>query len=100
MMRVMGDALIVHRSGERLFGKWCVCDQIGEVRRREPLDVPDAEIPKDVVDGGRRLPPNDVAKALLELVLKCQPREFNQDRALFILRDSIKTGAENVHCYS
>src|SRR5271170_6718702 len=57
--------------GERLFGKWRVCEDVGEARRREPLDVPDAEIPKDVVKAGRRLPTNDVAKARLELALKC-----------------------------
>ena len=83
--------------GKLLFGKRCVCENVGEVRRREPFDVPDAEIPKDVVNGGRRLLANDVAKADLELVLKCQPREFCQDRALFFLRDSIKTDAEDVH---
>jgi hypothetical protein len=66
-----------------------ICNEVGEVRRREPLDVPDAEIPKDVVNGGRRLPANDVAKAHLELILKCKPRELSQDPALFVLRDSI-----------
>lgn len=94
-MHVMGEAF--ECSGERLFGKWCVCEEVGEAWSREPLDVPAAEIPKDVVKAGRRLPTNDVVKARLELVLKCQPRELSQDRALFVLRDSIETDADDVH---
>ena len=59
-----------------------------------------AEIPNDVVKGGRRLPPNDVAKAIFELVFQCQARKFGQDRALFVLRNSIKACPQNIHRYS
>ena len=55
-------------SGGRLFGKWCIRDDIGKVGGRLPLDISNAEIPNDVVKGGRRLPPNDVAKAIFESV--------------------------------
>jgi hypothetical protein len=68
-------------SRERLFGKRCVFEEIGEARSREPLNAPCAEIPKEVVKAGRRLPTNDIAKARLELVFHCQPGEFSQDRA-------------------
>ena len=84
-------------GGERLFGKWCVCEKVGEARSREPLDVPAAEIPKDVVKAGRRLSTNDAAQALFELVLKYQPRELSQNRAEFVRRDSIKTDADDIH---
>src|ERR1700692_3738847 len=99
------DVISVHRSafsfglwirGVPLFGKWCVCEEVPEARRREPLDIPAAEIPKDVVKAGLRLPANDVAKAGLEPVLDCQPRKLGEDRALFVQRDSIKAGAEEV----
>src|SRR6266478_10158922 len=52
----------------RLFGKWCIRDDIGKVGGCVPLDISNAEIPNDVVKGGRRLPPNDVAKAIFESV--------------------------------
>src|SRR5882762_487012 len=55
-------------SGGRLFGKWCIRDDIGKVGGCVPLDISNAEIPNDVVKGGRRLPPNDVAKAIFESV--------------------------------
>ena len=64
------------------------------------MDVPNTEVPKDVVNGRRRFLANDVAKGHLKLLLKCQPREFSQDRTLFVLRDSIKTGGEHVDCDS
>src|ERR1700719_5365574 len=56
-------------SLERLFGKRCVRDYVGEVRRSEPLDVPGAEIPKNIVKAGRRFAANDVAKGRLKLLL-------------------------------
>jgi hypothetical protein len=58
-------------SLERLFGKRCVCDYVREVRRSEPLDVPGAEIPENIVKAGRRFTANDVAKGRLELVFEC-----------------------------
>jgi hypothetical protein len=51
-----------------LFGKWCIRDDIGKVGGCVPIDISNAEIPNDVVKGGRRLPPNDVAKAIFESV--------------------------------
>src|SRR5271170_6245963 len=59
-----------------------------------------AEIPNDVVKGGLRLPTSDVAKALFESVLKCQARKFRKDRALFVLRNSIKACPQNIRRYS
>src|ERR1700730_14959423 len=53
-----------------LFGKCCIRDDIGKVGGCVPLDISNAEIPNDVVKGGRRLPPNDVAKALFKSVFK------------------------------
>jgi hypothetical protein len=44
------------------FGKWYIRDDIGKVGGCVPVDMSNAEIPNDVVKGGRRLPPNDVAK--------------------------------------
>jgi hypothetical protein len=61
---------IAMSSLERLFGKRCVCYYVREVRRSEPLDVPGAEVPKDIVKAGRRFAANDVAKGRLELVLQ------------------------------
>src|SRR6266403_2215386 len=84
----------------RLFGKWCIRDDIGKVGGCVPLDISNAEIPNDVVKGGLRLPTSDVAKALFESVFKCQARKFGQDRALFVLRNSIKACPQNIHHYS
>jgi hypothetical protein len=39
------------------------CEKVDEARSREPVNVSAAEIPKEVVKAGRRLPTNDVAKA-------------------------------------
>jgi hypothetical protein len=58
-------------SLEGLFGKRCVCDYIREVRGSEPLNIPGAEIPKNIVKAGRGFAANDVAKGSPELVLKC-----------------------------
>ncbi len=63
-----GGRRAVHSSC--LFGKWCVRDEIGKVGVRVALYIPDAEIPNDVVKGGRRLLTNDVAKALFESVFE------------------------------
>src|SRR3984893_7213396 len=79
-----------------LFGKWCIRDDIGKVGGCVSLDIPNAEIPNDVVKGGLRLPTSDVAKALFESVFKCQARKFGQDRALFVLRKSIKACPQNI----
>src|SRR5271169_6372141 len=76
-------------SRGRLFGKWCIRDDIGKVGGCVPLDISNAEIPNDVVKGGLRLPTSDVAKALFESVFKGQARKFGYDRALFFLRNSI-----------
>jgi hypothetical protein len=92
--------LAVVVPGKRLFGKWCVREEVGEVGRREPLDVPDAEITKNIVKAGRRLLANEAAKALFELVLKCQSRELSQHCTLLILRNSIKPYADDVYCDS
>src|ERR1700722_12484600 len=54
----------------RLFGKWCIRDDIGKVGVRILLDIPNTEIPVNVFKGGRRLLANDVAKALFESVFK------------------------------
>src|SRR5258708_219092 len=86
--------------GGRLFGKWCIRDDIGKVGGCVPLDISNTEIPNDVVKGGLRLPTSDVAKALFESVFKCQARKFGQDRALFVLRNSIKACPQNIHRYS
>src|ERR1700734_3085559 len=56
--------------------------------------------PNDVVKGGLWLPTSDVAKALFESVFKCQARKFGQDRALYVLRNSIKACPQNIHRYS
>src|SRR5260370_13421280 len=56
--------------GGRLFGKWCIRDDIGKVGGCVPLDISNAEIPNDVVKGGRRLPPNDVAKAIFDNIVR------------------------------
>jgi hypothetical protein len=61
-----------------LFGKWCIRDDIGKVGGCVPFDIANAEIPNDVLKGGRRLPPNDVAKAIFESVFKCQARKFGR----------------------
>src|SRR6266446_687683 len=63
------------RTG-RLFGKWCIRDDIGKVGGCVPLDISNAEIPNDVVKGGLRFPTSEVAKALFESVFKCQARKF------------------------
>src|ERR1700726_2648373 len=83
-----------------LFGKWCTRDDIGTGGGCVPLDISNAEIPNDVVKGGLRLPTSDVAKALFESVLKCQARKFRKDRALFVLRNSIKACPQNIRRYS
>src|SRR5271170_2927216 len=71
------DTLCATRwSGGRLFGKWCIRDDIGKVGGCVPLDISNAEIPNDVVKGGLRLPTSDVAKALFESGFKCQARKF------------------------
>jgi hypothetical protein len=54
--------------GGRLFGKWCIRDDVGKVGGCVLPDISNAEIPNDVVKGGRRLPSNDVAKAIFESV--------------------------------
>src|SRR5271156_5517871 len=82
---------------DRLFGKWCIRHEVGKIRRREPLDITSAEISENVVYGGHRLLANDVAQAPFELGLECQARKFTQDRALFVLRDSIEAHSENVY---
>src|SRR6266436_120040 len=52
----------------RLFGKWCIRDDIGKVEGCIPLDISNAEITNDVVKGGRRMPLNHVAYAIFESV--------------------------------
>src|SRR5277367_7078297 len=59
----------------RLFGKWCSGDKICEIWRCEPLNVSNAEIPKNVVNRRHRFLTNDVAKASFKSVLECQPRK-------------------------
>ena len=54
--------------GGRLFGKWCIRDDVGKVGGCVLPDISNAEIPNDVVKGGRRLPSNDVAKTIFESV--------------------------------
>src|SRR5580700_6184358 len=83
-----------------LCGRWCIRDDIGKVGGCVPLDISNAEIPNDVVKGGLRLPTRDVAKALFESVFKCQARKFGQDRALVVLRNSIKACPQNIRRYS
>jgi hypothetical protein len=87
----------VPRIVDWLFGKWRICHEVGKIRRREPLDVTNAEISENVVYGGHRLLANDVAEAPFELGLECQARKFTQDRTLFVLRDSIEAHSENVY---
>src|ERR1700722_15869766 len=84
----------------RLFGKWCIRDDIGKVGGYVPLDISNAEIPNDVVEGGLRLPTSDVATVLFESVFQCQARKFGRDRALFVLRNSIKACPQNIRRYS
>jgi hypothetical protein len=79
--RVMGEALSVVDRRVPIRKKWSVSEKVDEARSREPVNVSAAEIPKEVVKAGRRLPTNDVAKARLELVLQCQPTELSQNRA-------------------
>src|SRR5580692_7367246 len=83
-----------------LFGKWCIRDDIGKVGGCVSLDISNAEIANDVVEGGLRLPTSDVAKALFESVFKCQTRKFGEDRALFVLGNLIKACPQNIRRYS
>src|ERR1700723_2379617 len=92
--------IIPESAGGRLFGKWCIRDDIGKVGGCVPLDISNAEIPNDVVNGGLRLPTSDVAKPLFESVLKCQARKFGYDRAFFVVRNSIKACPQNIRLYS
>src|SRR5277367_1208103 len=59
----------------RLFGKWCSGDKVCEIWRCEPLNVSNAEIPKNVVNCRHRFLTNDIAKASFKSVLECQPRK-------------------------
>jgi hypothetical protein len=61
-----------HPEPGRLFGKWCIRDDIGKVGGCVSLDISNAEIPNDVIKGGLRLPTSDVAKALFKSVFKCR----------------------------
>src|SRR5580698_3591049 len=81
----------------QLLGKWRICHEVRKIRRREPLDVTNAEISENVVYGGHRLLANDVAEAPFELGLECQARKFTQDRTLFVLRDSSEAHSEHVY---
>jgi hypothetical protein len=53
--------LAVVVAGERLFGKWSICEEVYEARGLEHLDAPAAEITKNIVKAGRRLLANDAA---------------------------------------
>ncbi len=50
-------------------------DEVCEIWRREPLNVSNAKIPKNVVNRRHRFLTNDVAKASFKSVLECQPRK-------------------------
>ena len=81
----------------KLLGEWRSCDEVCEIWRCEPLNLSNAEVPKNVVNRRHRFLTNDFAKATFKSILECQPRKCGQDRLLFILRDAIKTGAKYIH---
>jgi hypothetical protein len=62
-------------------------EKVGEVGRREALDVPDTNIAKEVVVTGRRLPPNETAEGISELSLHSQAGELGENGAYRVLRD-------------
>jgi hypothetical protein len=62
-------------DGEDLSWSFSSCDEVREIWRCEPVNVSNAEIPKNIVNRRHRFLTNDIAKASFKSVLKCQPRK-------------------------
>jgi pimeloyl-ACP methyl ester carboxylesterase len=60
-------------DGEDLSWSFSSCDAVREIWRCEPVNVSNAEIPKNIVNRRHRFLTNDIAKASFKSILKCQP---------------------------
>src|SRR5271170_2146155 len=79
------------------FSEWSVLDEVDGRRRCEALDIADSDVAKAVVVRAPRLPTNDAAEALKELLLHGQPRKFAKNRLQSLLGDQIQPAPHHVH---
>src|SRR5271169_6238834 len=80
-----------------LFWKRCIFEEVGHAWSCVALHIPRAEIPQRVVIACGRLPANDTAEAVPELLFHRQARELLENWAKLALRNQLQSRPNHVH---